>query len=282
MVRDKIKGRYQILKKLRCGAIVQVYLAYDEKKKMQVKILMYETKNGAGKSEKDMDFFIRGTKTLMQMQHHNISSLKDSGNHKGSLFIVMEYGSNLLEVIQRKKQICPKHAAQLMIGVLKGLKYMHEIHNFTHREVEPVNLYLCKYKRKVKLVLNLGLEEIGESSVATTTISYCSYMPFEQIQSKSNVGHTTDIYSVGATLFHSLAGIAPYQEYVPSLVKQLHAKLHCRYRRLKDIKPDVPDEMIRIVEKAMAHIPSDRYQTAEEMCIDLQNFLSEIEASKSK
>ena len=283
---EKIKGRYQIINKIGSGTMGQVYLAYDEKDKVQVaiKMLAYENKNEnvkksakeKEKEKKSKDFFIREATVLMQLQHPNIIAFKGGGNHDGNLFIVMEYtdGRNLLEHIQQKRQILPRHAAHLMVCVLNGLKYAHEEHNIIHRDIKPANIYINS-KKEVKLI-DLGLGKIVDESVELTKtgeiMGTCSYMPLEQIQKTKDAGRTADIYAVGATLYHALAGIAPFEEYSKNLAQLFTAKIQDRYKRLKEVQPNLPDEIIRIVEKAMAKMPADRYQTAEEMRKDLQQF----------
>lgn len=268
--RIRIKDQYTIKKQLGEGTMGRVFLAHDDKNNedVAVKILVHT-------NEKLRKYFQREALVLNDLQHPNIIGFKDCGNHNGRLFIVMEYieGQTLLDRL-KMGPILPRHAAHLMTYVLSALHYAYQ-HNIVHRDIKPANIFITK-NREIK-VIDLGLGKVITESVDLTKtgqiMGTCFYMPLEQIQRSKAANHPADIYAVGATLYHILVGIAPFEECGRTLDKLFYAKLKNNYIRLKERNKDLPDEIVNIVEKAMEHKPEDRYKTAEEMRVELQNFL---------
>ncbi|BBM84052.1 serine/threonine protein kinase [Candidatus Uabimicrobium amorphum] len=268
--RIRIKDQYTIKKQLGEGTMGRVFLAHDDKNNEDVAVKILVNTN-----EKLRKYFQREALVLNDLQHPNIIGFKDCGNHNGRLFIVMEYieGQTLLDRL-KMGPILPRHAAHLMTYVLSALHYAYQ-HNIVHRDIKPANIFITK-NREIK-VIDLGLGKVITESVDLTKtgqiMGTCFYMPLEQIQRSKAADHPADIYAVGATLYHILVGIAPFEECGRTLDKLFYAKLKNNYIRLKERNKDLPDEIIKIVEKAMEHKPEDRYKTAEEMRTELQNFL---------
>ncbi|WP_372368360.1 serine/threonine protein kinase [Candidatus Uabimicrobium sp. HlEnr_7] len=268
--RIRIKDQYTMKKQLGEGTMGRVFLAHDDKNNEDVAVKILVNTN-----EKLRKYFQREALVLNDLQHPNIIGFKDCGNHNGRLFIVMEYieGQTLLDRL-KSGPILPHHAAHLMSYVLSALHYAYQ-HNIVHRDIKPANIFITK-NREVK-VIDLGLGKVITESVDLTKtgqiMGTCFYMPLEQIQRSKAADHPADIYAVGATLYHILTGMAPFEECGRTLDKLFYAKLKNNYIGLKKRKPDLPDEIIGIVEKAMGHKPEDRYKTAEEMRLELQNFL---------
>ena len=261
---------YRLIRKLGEGASGKVYLAenLNTKEEVALKVLQQPEKG------KQLEYFRREIEILTKLQHPNIVELRECGEFEQKPYFTMEYipGENLFQVIEKNKIISPKNAAKIMLGVLDALEYA-ELNNLIHRDVKPANIFISS--RGVKLI-DLGLAKVLENSLGLTQSGQVMGTPYyiapEQVSDFKNVCPQADIYSVGASVYHALCGIPPFEEYSDVTMKLLWHKLKGNYMRLHERKPDLPIEIIRIVEKAMAQNLEDRYQSASEMIVDLIDF----------
>jgi len=146
-----------------------------------------------------------------------------------------------------------------------------------HRDIKPANIVLTN-SGEVK-ILDLGLAKIMDESYGITADDSMkgspSYMPYEQFMDVKRVDVRADVYAVGATLYQLLCRTRPFAEY--SFPQLVFAKQRDQYIRLKERKAELPQELIDIVEKAMAFKPENRYQSAAEMLEALLKIYSTLE-----
>ncbi len=256
-------AEYTVLKQLGAGSTGRVYLAIDDitHEKVAIKILRKHN------DSRSIDYFIRETQVLMNLEHENIVTLKKWGNYQGFPFFTMEYieGYTLSKFL-KKGSVSIKHAARIIVSVLDALEYAHQF-RIVHRDIKPGNIILAK-SRVIK-VLDFGVGKILEDGGGLTEtgqmIGTGFYMPPEQFQDAKRVDLTADIYATGATLYHALAGIPPFGEHHRNMTGLLKSKIGNDYISLAERSPHLSPEIIQIVEKAMAHEKSKRYQSAQEM-----------------
>lgn len=259
---EKVDG-YSLLKCLAKGVMGDVYLAVHEKSQEKVALkLLQKTKDA-----QILDHFLREAQILSELDHPTIVRLKDQGNHRGHPYIVMEYlpGITLQELLIKG----PLHyleAAKIVYYVLSALEYAAK-YQIIHRDIKPENIIISN-KGEVKLI-DLGIGKILNASMNVTNTGEVMgtpyYMPLEQISATKDAGYQADVYAVGATLHHALSGSAPFSEHGNNVQKLFNAKIRNEYVQLQEKKPNLPREIIKITEKAMAHETQNRYRNAREM-----------------
>lgn len=254
--------QFTIQKHLGSGGTGNVYLAENENKELVAIKLLHKPEN-----PEMLEYFIREAQILFQMDHPNIVRLKGQGNFQGSPYIVMEYiKGKSLEYVLKKKRLPPLNATNIVYHVLKALKHAYQF-QVIHRDIKPGNILLTS-QGEVK-VIDLGLCKIVDDTYNITNTGQVMgtmfYMPPEQFMDSKRVDHCSDIYATGATLYHALSGVPPYEEYSDDVQKLLEAKSKDIYIPLEERHQDIPPGLIQITKKAMAHKPKDRYSHPQEM-----------------
>lgn len=254
--------------------MVAVYLATEHNTQEKIALKIFKKVD----DKKSLQYIVREAKILSQLQHPNIVSFKKAGKNHDYPFIAMEYvdGKSLDELVMTGP-LEPKDAVQVMLYVIEALIYASQF-QLVHRDIKPANI-LISNSGIVKLI-DLGVGKIMEDSgVLTRTgeiVGTCFYMPYEQLQNSKNVDFRMDIYAVGATLYHILCGVPPYWEYGDNINKLVFAKIGNRYVPLQEKNPQVPQIVLSLVEKSMAHNPKERYKTLFEMKEDWMNVYQQL------
>ncbi|WP_372365031.1 serine/threonine protein kinase [Candidatus Uabimicrobium sp. HlEnr_7] len=255
-------GNYLLLKILGYGCAGNVYLAYRDDDGIQVALKMLENV-----TEEIATHFQQDIQIISRLHHPNLIKIKDFGKHNGKLYFVMEYLQGETLDNRLKREILPaRRTLKIAYYILDALSYSHR-KGIIHRDVKPSNLYITK-EGLVK-VIDLGIAKIIGKTVVKTTrgeiLGNIEYTAPEQIQNANQVTIHSDIYSVGATMFHCLCGKPPYAEYNNNLMDIFNWKSRNKYISLRDQKPGLPPAVLHVVEKAMSHNPQDRYKSCDEM-----------------
>ncbi|MFO0908151.1 MAG: serine/threonine-protein kinase [Isosphaeraceae bacterium] len=208
---------------------------------------------------------------VAKLNHPNIVHVYTLGSVDGIRFIAMEYvqGTNLKDYLRKKTWLDYPLALSIMRQAALAVGAAGEI-GLVHRDIKPENLLLTK-KGQVKIT-DFGLcRDLGGAERMTltqpgVTMGTPMYMSPEQAQGQA-LDHRSDLYSLGVTFYHMIAGVPPFKaDSVVGLavkhVKELPASIAVH-------RPDVPPELDRIVLKLLAKSPTDRYQSAAEMLRDL-------------
>jgi serine/threonine protein kinase len=161
------------------------------------------------------------------------------------------------------------------------LEYAHE-QRIIHRDIKPANL-LVDDKGKVK-ILDMGLARVFEGDAQSDRLTEsgqvmgtCDYMAPEQAEDSHGADHRADIYSLGCTLYRLLTGERPYPGEM--LIQILYAHREAEIPSIRDIRPDVPEEIDAVCQKMMAKIPEDRYQSMTEVISALESCVSKERAA---
>ncbi len=264
-------GAYKILKKIGEGGMGAVYLADDTAvgRKVALKIL-------PKKYASDQTFlsrFRREAKATGKLNHVNIVTAYTTGEDMGVHYYAMEFceGEPLDTKLQREKALTWDKAIEVTMQVARGLKHAHE-HGLIHRDIKPANILLTK--DGVAKILDLGLSKnIGDSeqSFATQTgvaMGTPHYISPEQARGDKGIDGRTDIYSLGATLYHLVTGQTPFQGSTAAMIMMQH--LTAQLPNPQDIHDDIPDGIVLVIQKMMAKEPVDRYRNCDELLRDLE------------
>ncbi len=266
MLGEKILN-YLIGKKLGEGGVGTVYLATHTQlgRQVAIKVLNPELVNRAEVKER----FRQEASTLSALQHLNIVTLYDYWEDEKGLFLIMEYveGLPLDEYLQKNGKISEKKALEIFVQILDGFQYAHQ-KAIVHRDIKPSNLVFDEQQNKVK-ILDFGIAKILKNTAPTQTqagikIGTVLYMSPEQVKG-GTIDAKTDIYSLGVTLFELITGKNPYNP-------QSQSEFTIYNQIINEALPDdtlISPQVRKIIDKATAKNPQNRYQNCEEMKNDI-------------
>lgn len=265
----KIPG-YKVLGKLGSGAMAVVYKARQLSldRTVAIKVL---PRRFTEKSDYVRRFYKEG-RIAAKLNHNNIVQAIDVGEAGGLYYFVMEYveGKTLYDDLSRGKIFDEAEALEIVIQLANALAHAHA-HGMIHRDVKPKNI-MINTEGVVKLA-DMGLaRETSDVEAAKNEEGKAFGTPYyiapEQIRGEVNIDGRADLYALGATFFHMVAGRVPYEASTPAEVMRKHIK-----------EPLVPPDHINtslsagvaeVIEVMMAKKKQDRYSNMEELLVDLE------------
>ncbi|MEX0793983.1 MAG: serine/threonine-protein kinase [Pirellulaceae bacterium] len=276
-IAGKTLGDYRVLRRLGRGAMAEVYLAEQQslKRNVAIKILLPSL---AG-DEAYVRRFHREAQAAAALTHPNIVQIYEVGQRDGLHFIAQEYvpGQNLKQLLSRRGPVDVKLTCAIIRQVASALAKAAE-HDVVHRDIKPENI-LITATGEVK-VADFGLARVmsqsGDGMNLTqigVTMGTPLYMSPEQIEGRS-LDARSDIYSLGITVYHLLAGKPPFDGDNPLTVAVKHLKTEPE--RLEKIRGAVPPALARVVHKMVAKSPEDRHQTAAQLLKDLRELQTSL------
>jgi len=263
-----LADRYQIEREIGSGGMATVYLAQDLKhnRRVAVKVLNPDLAQTLGAER-----FLREIETAANLTHPHILPLFDSGEADGFLFYVMPYvkGESLRARLAREKQLPVEDAVQITREIADALAYAHE-EGVIHRDVKPANIML---EAGHAVLADFGVahavaEAKDERLTRTgTSLGTPAYMSPEQATGEQDLDGRSDQYALGCVLYEMLAGHPPFAgAQVEALVRQ---HLTEEPPSVTGARPSAPGEVAKVIERALAKSPADRFRTTGEMAAAL-------------
>jgi serine/threonine-protein kinase len=251
--------RYRIERELGAGGMAVVYLAHDIRhdRRVALKVLRPELGAVVGAAR-----FLREIRLTANLQHPHILPLHDSGEADGLLYYVMPYveGESLRSRIEREKQLPVVEAIELTRQVASALDYAHR-HGVIHRDIKPENLLLHEGQVLVAdFGIALAVSAAGGDRLTETGLSIGTphYMSPEQATGEREIDARSDEYALACVLYEMLAGDPPY---TGSTAQAITArKLTGTVPSLRPVR-EVGAELDRVIARALARVPADRYAT---------------------
>ncbi len=273
---DALAGRYSIQRELGAGGMATVYLAHDVRhgRDVALKLLRPELAESLGR-----DRFLREIQLVAKLSHPHILPLHDSGNVGGALFYVMPNveGHSLRDRLETQRQLPVEEAVRIATEVAGALDHAHR-HGVIHRDIKPENIML---QDGHALVADFGIGKIlGDATPDTLTqqgisVGTPAYMSPEQAVGEA-VDARSDIYSLGCVLYEMIVGEQPF---TGATAQAVIAKRFVQTPvDVAALREGVPRSVARAVQKALARVPIDRYDTAALFAMSL----SEVEAVSAK
>jgi serine/threonine protein kinase len=264
-------GPYRILERLGSGATSNVYLCRHQATPGRIAIKVMAAKQA--KDATALKRFYREARAASSLDHPNIVRVRDIDWDGQTEYMVMEYvdGASIQEIVQKSGKMDVGRAAHYIKQAALGLQYAHE-QSLVHRDIKPANL-LVDRKGTVK-ILDMGLARFTDDEGAQLLtqggemLGVPDYVSPEQAVDSHNVDIRADIYALGAVFYFMLKGEPPYSE-ERSAAQKVLAKDKRPPKPIRDARPDVSEQLTKVIDKMMARDPEARYQTPKEVATEL-------------
>ena len=274
-------GRYEVIKELGKGAMGTVFLGRDPKinRQVAIKTLRFDDPDLNDEDKQALrDRFFREAESAGRLNHPHIVNIYDAGEDQDIHYIAMELldGADLKPWGAKANMHPMAEVISVIADVADALDYAHT-NNVVHRDIKPANLMLLK-SGKVK-VTDFGIARITDNSKTATgtVLGTPSYMSPEQLAGKKVDGRS-DIFSLGVCLYELLTCEKPFTgDSVATLVTSIVNNPH---RPVRQLDPNIPEAVARIIDRALQKDPDKRYQRAKEMADDLRKSLIELAGAR--
>jgi serine/threonine protein kinase len=265
-------GRYRIVGELGRGAMGAVYRAVDPLIERDVALKTLLPTLPAEIMAEVRERFLREARSAGRLNHPNIVTIYDVGEHEGVAYIAMELleGRSLQEILRGGERLPFATIADLAAQVADALDHAQRF-SIVHRDVKPANIMVDAWGR-AKLT-DFGVAHLPSSSMTQTgaTLGSPRYMSPEQVLGVA-ADPRADLFSLGVVLYEMLCGRNPFQRTTDSVFSLMHRVAGEPHLPLEDPQREIPPGFAAIVERALAKKPEARYQRAAEMASDLRNY----------
>jgi len=269
-------GRYHILEQLGEGGMAIVYKAYDTRLERDVAIKIIRTDQFApAMLERILKRFEREAKSLARLSHPNIVKVLDYGDYESSPYLVLEYlpGGTLKQRLG--KPVSYQEATRMLLPIARALAYAHQ-QGIIHRDVKPSNILITTSGEPMLTDFGIAkLLEADEGQTLTATgvgIGTPEYMSPEQGMGRE-IDARADVYSLGIVFYELVTGHKPYVADTPMAVVLKHVT--DPLPRPQRFVPDLPDAVEKVLLKALAKEPQNRYPTMEAFAGGMERLAAE-------
>src|SRR5262249_38992532 len=210
-------GKYEVVKHIANGGMGAVYKARDVDLDRDVALKVLPPETAANPTA--LERFRREARNAAKLRHENIVTIYEFGECQGTWFLALEYvqGIDLHDYIDRKGKLDPEEARRITIQAALALQHAYQ-QGIVHRDIKPSNFLVTrKNERLVVKMTDLGLSREARNddyrvTRTGTTVGTVDYMAPEQARDSSKADTRSDIYSLGCTFYHMLAGQPPFNE----------------------------------------------------------------------
>ncbi|HJV85567.1 MAG TPA: serine/threonine-protein kinase [Noviherbaspirillum sp.] len=276
-------GRFYITRELGRGTVGCVYLGHDPVIGRDVAIKTFNPRLTPSDRNRFEPQFINEARAAGRLSHPHIITIYDASVENGTAYIAMEYlqGRGLNKALDTGHRFKPDEVASIVWRIADALNHAHQ-NQVIHRDIKPANIFMIKDDQPKLIDFGIArapnrladkftdADDPATLLHGTNLVGTPNYMSPEQASGKP-IDERTDIYSLGAVMYEMLVGRKPFHaESADKLLQQIITKA-----------PPAPDELDRrvpaalsqIVMKAMSKRPEKRYQTAEQMALDIKRYL---------
>ncbi len=275
----RIVGEYTILDRIGSGGMGVVYRALQRDANRIVALKLIKA-DWWGDSTDDSqhaaaDRFRREVQTHARLEHDHIVRLYDAGHADGVLFFSMCFiqGRSLSQIVRSDGPLPARRAAYYLEAIARAIQYAHD-HGVVHRDVKPGNIMIGEADRPYLIDLGLArsLEATDYTTLTGKALGTPEYMSPEQARGDDNIGFSTDVYGLGATLFSLLTGRPPFTG--PNAHAILRKVIDEEPRWPRKLKNPVDRELKAICLKCLERVPSRRFPSAGDLAAKLNKYLN--------
>ena len=262
MLNQKSIGRYEVVSVLGQGAMGTVYKASDPVIERAVAIKTINLELSREERAEFEERFYREAKSAGRLNHPNIVTIYDVGETEDAAYIAMEYieGEPLRDVLDSGVVLPLKRICQIAVQVANALNYAHE-NGVVHRDIKPANIMISRSREAKIMDFGIALIPTGSRTQAGTVLGSPKYMAPEQLAGQATDGRA-DLFSLGAVLYEMLTGATPFNgDNLGAIMYKIMNEEPVPPSRLNARVPEVFD---RILARALAKRPEDRYPNAQE------------------
>ncbi len=281
-----LSGKYRLLERLGSGGMGFVYLCEHLVLRRRVAVKVLPT--AQADSPTALERFRRKARASAALDHPNLVRIHDMDRDGNMHFLVMDYvdGRSFHEIVASRGPMPVARAAHYIAQAAAGVQHAHE-RGLVHRDVKPANVMLDR--NGVVKVLDLGLarffrdeaDDLTRRSEGKSVIGTADYVAPEQALDSHAADIRADVYSLGCTFWFLLTGAPPFHD-CKSLGQKLMAHQTRAPQPIRELRPEVPDELAAVLMKMLAKNPADRYQTPAEVRHALEPWTKEPIAPPSE
>lgn len=286
-------GKYLLIGEVATGGMAEIFLAVNKGPEGFLKVVVIKrVLQHLTRNPEFVEMFINEARVAARLEHPNIVRTYEFGQVDGQYFTAMEYlpGEDLCKVHNKlsisKQLMPPALAAGIALQLCNGLQFAHGLTDLdgrplrlVHRDINPANI-IVTYGGEVKII-DFGVAK-SDSNARTTTGTIkgkIAYMPPEQLLGHA-VDQRADVFSAGVVLWELLTGR-------PLFVREheaatLHAVMNAPIISPDLIRTSVPTALAGIAMRALSRAPEDRYATAEQMAVALENAMTQMPRSNAR
>ncbi len=264
-------SKYEIKRTIGKGAMGVVYEAYDPfvQRPVAIKVGHEVDMSNPQTAQKVRESFFAEVHSAGRMHHPAVVSVYDAGQQDNLNYIVMEFvdGETLQDYMTGKRVLTTNQVIDVIYQCAKGLDYVHR-QGVIHRDLKPGNIMLSS-DGEIK-IMDFSIAHFDHGTGDETAVQGSPmYLPPEQLTEEKRLVEQSDIYSLGAVMYSLLARRPLFKaRSLNSLVYQI---INLQPDPLSLIRPDLPQQVIDIVEKCISKIIYDRYDSARHLATELSN-----------
>jgi eukaryotic-like serine/threonine-protein kinase len=264
----KMFDHYRLDKMIGEGGMGSVYQATDMNldRIVAIKVLKREL----SEDKKYIANFLHEVEITASLTHPNIVHVYAFGEHEGQFYLVMEYIGHLTldDDILSKKKLSEPEVLDVGIAVANGLNFALQRGNLIHRDIKPGNILFGQDRTPKVVDFGLAVTRETAEQVGGEIWGTPYYVSPERLEYKPE-DFRSDMYSLGVSLYHAMAGRPPFDANTAELVAAKH--LSSSPLPLKTYAPYVSDQTVYAIQKAMARHAVDRFQSYSEMVEQLED-----------
>jgi serine/threonine-protein kinase len=268
-------GGYELIARLGRGGMGTVFLARQiaADRSVALKIL----RPSLAKNREFVARFLREARAAARFNDVHIVQAIDAGHAAGYYYFAMEYvpGKNLRQRLAESGPLPERRALEVIRRIARALHTAHTESGIIHRDVKPDNILMAGDGTPKLADLGLARQVEHDDGTLTQTgvaMGTPNYISPEQVRGESDLDGRTDVYALGATLYHLLTGRPPFGDGPPAVVMARHLTEPPPDPR--EVNPGLSPVVSAVVRRAMAKAPADRYPTAASLADDLDAILA--------
>jgi serine/threonine protein kinase/tetratricopeptide (TPR) repeat protein len=257
-------GQFMLVERMGSGGMGAVYRGLDLALNRFVAIKVM--KAALGEDAKLIQSFIREAQSAAALNHRNIVQIYSCGQEQGQPYIVMELvtGGKMNQLFSTSKPMDEVALLKVSLDVAEGLKAAHEV-GLVHGDIKPENVLIDQ--NGTGKIVDFGLAQFVNAQKNRGEIWGTPYYISPERARGNNADHRSDLYSLGASMFHALTGQPPFDGETATDV--VLARLKHPPPDLKVLRPDLTDQTVALINRMMATDPSLRYPTSASLKSDM-------------